>query len=129
MLLLIGSEIRRQEERCHAGKDNRQKVSLFINHQHKFLPVATNYFIYCTYRSLNDLSDYNPRGGKFVRREKSGGSAGGGGGKGGGGGGGFKGKGGAGGKAGGGKRDGISKGKPNRPGKDARTERRASRSS
>ena len=72
------------------------------------------------------MSDYNPRGGKFVRREKAGGGPG----SKGGGGGGFKGKGGGGGGGkGGGKRDGISKGKPNRPGKDARTERRSSRSS
>ena len=63
------------------------------------------------------MSDYNPRGGKFVRREKSGGGPG------------SKGGGGGGGGKGGGKRDGISKGKPNRPGKDARTERRSSRSS
>ena len=41
-------------------------------------------------KSLNDMSDFNPRGGKFVRREK-----------------------------------GKGKGKPNRPGKDARAKRRA----
>mmetsp|Transcript_15390 Transcript_15390/g.23187 ORF Transcript_15390/g.23187 Transcript_15390/m.23187 type:complete len:299 (+) Transcript_15390:71-967(+) len=51
-------------------------------------------------KSLNDFSDYNPRGGKLIRREKRGGGAGG-----------------KGGKKGG-----------NRPGKAARMERRANRS-
>jgi uncharacterized membrane protein len=69
-------------------------------------------------KSLNDFKDYNPRGGKFVRREKSSaapGRGGGGGGRGGGG------RGGGGGGAAGGKK------KPNRPGKEARTQRRNSK--
>lgn len=72
-------------------------------------------------RSLNDLSDFNPRGGKMVRREKTSG----------GGGGGTKGKFGGGGESasfkrgrGGGKGGDKKKG-TNRPGKDARTKKRA----
>jgi hypothetical protein len=77
-------------------------------------------------RSLNDFSQYNPRGGKLVRREKK--TAGG---RGGGGGRVGAGRGGGGAKigrsGGGGAKAGAGKG-ANRPGKRARTERRASRS-
>ena len=75
-------------------------------------------------KSLNDLSDYNPRGGKFVRTERGGGRGGfggggrggGGGGRGGGRGGGGGGRGGAGGRGGGGRGGGG-----NRPGKERRS--------
>lgn len=70
-----------------------------LNIQYHWLTVTIGYG-----RSLNDFSDYNPRGGKFIRREKRGG---------GGGGGGVGGSGGKGGKKGG-----------NRPGKAARDAKR-----
>jgi hypothetical protein len=76
-------------------------------------------FVLC--RSLNDLSDFNPRGGKFVRRDKAGGRGAGGGG--------------AGdtvsfkrGRSGKGAEGKKSKGS-NRPGKEARTKKRSERSS
>lgn len=65
--------------------------------------------IYCYNRSINDLTDFNPRGGKFVRRGGPGGSGGRGGGAAGGRGGGGRGAGGRGGQ---------------RPGKDARANKR-----
>mmetsp|Transcript_18195 Transcript_18195/g.36646 ORF Transcript_18195/g.36646 Transcript_18195/m.36646 type:complete len:324 (+) Transcript_18195:114-1085(+) len=75
-------------------------------------------------KSLNDMKDFNPRGGKFVRRE-GGGRGGGGGGRGGAerGGAGR----GAGGRSGSGGRGGGKS--QNRPGKEARTQRRAGRAS
>jgi hypothetical protein len=90
-------------------------------------------------KSLNDFTDFNPRGGKFVRREKKGGGPGSPGGRGsspGGrgsspgrssGGRGFGGRSSGGGRSpgGGGGAGAKGKSKPNRPGKDARTARRS----
>uniref|UniRef100_A0A7S3M572 Uncharacterized protein n=1 Tax=Spumella elongata TaxID=89044 RepID=A0A7S3M572_9STRA len=79
-------------------------------------------------KSLNDLSEFNPRGGKFVRREGGGGRGGGRGGAGRGGGG--RGAGGRGGRGAGGASKSSSGGasKPFRAGKDARAKRRSDRS-
>lgn len=80
---------------------------------------------------MNDFSDYNPRGGKFVRREGGGRGGGRNGGRGGGGGGGRGGGRAPGGRGGGGGSSGFkgkaSNSKPFRPGKDARNNKRASK--
>eukprot|EP01041_Mallomonas_annulata_P010172 gene10172-21204_t len=87
-------------------------------------------------KSINDMSAFSPKGGKFVNRGggaggrggggSSGGRGGGGGGRGGGGGG--RGGGGGGRGGGGGGRGGGGGGKSNRPGKDSRSKMRSQRS-